>query len=865
MAEEETGFPPALWSEDFSGPVGTDMGDLGYQALGLRGYARVSADHSLEIQSYTSFNVLGGPGGPTGSSVNITTASSGSSIYWQGFQTTGATKSFVSTVKSNLIMPDNTAGAYEFTFATGANIVSGLCNPITTSMLYNQPYNFSVWARTKPGAGTANIKFQISRYTGLGGTPVFTDDIVVTEELTRINGTITLPGTGSAGGSWLFGFRNGTGSEGKTVVLWGFQISPTQEVLPYRRPASWSGEFVKDTGVINHSVECDILASSTAAEHIILRGKFGEVSVGLGGAMIRYDNGLVYCDHYSRIDGYGIASPIPCTETVPFRLRAECIGEKVYFYSGPAGEPWPTKVLGNAAGYTLRSSWNQKSTYAGFGIGRTQATPLVVSDNYAAREAKKFVTVTKARSETRSDVILPLNYAWIDNFDAPAGTALVDRGFRFETTELNGDPRKAIIGADQKLDIQLSSQSAAVWTKPVGSRDHFIEATIYSKPRATLHAPLIIRVAGPEYWIGLWIDDSKGYDRVVFGYRYASSVGEFWSTRVTTTEGSAWSFPIKVKIEAKAHYAYIYYLSQELGFWPVEKDGWYIDENATPLLYESGNGYRTGIARIGDSSSTGISSLYRSGSSLIASTTLPTMRRGRSETREDKAVLNGETITEGIKTYSDTFADYAPVVAISIVDGIPGRSETTSDEGGAYPEARSLTRSDKACVSTDIIVVNKATSGTTADAWYQPSEVESGSKGTSETFSDPIDIEIHTIIFEAGLESYPEGYERPPRISGARSVSRIVGKAPINNHSIVDTDLDSGEDGGLRKARSTTFSDKPVITRFIWPKESRSETYTSTPYAAVRFSITPNSARSPTRADGPGGSSEGGYRPWLFT
>ena len=859
MAEEEEGlYPPALWSEDFSGTPGTNLEDLGFSLYSNRGYATISDDGALKL-TYGIANYF------ITTWVNrITTTqppSSSGDPPW-----TKSSSSMPVPTQSTLVMPDGSTNGYQTTFRPATEGVSYIASRFNSETITRgKNYNVSVWACTPPGAGSTTMRMYAYRSSSSGSTfQAISEDIVIDETMRRVNANVAYSGTGSISegtfAKFYFGFANGSTYTNTPIILWGAQVSNVDTMQPFRVPASWASNWYKDTGVANHSVECDVLAPTNGGRHLVLRA-------GASSCNINYNTTGVMINHYSGIDGYGIANPIPYTGEVPFRLRAEVVGQVIYIYTGPVGVPYPLTPLGNANGYTMKASWSTTGTGAGFGI-HVNSTLGVIADNYVAREAKRFITVKDARSETRSDVILPLNYSWIEDFTAAPGTALVDLGFDFQTTEVNGDPRKAIVGSNQKLNIQLSSQSAAIWTKPVGSRDHFIEATIYSKPRATMQAPMIIRAAGPEHWIGLWIDDSKGYDRVVLGYRYASTIHEYHSVRVTTSPDSAWSFPIKVKIEAKAHYVYLYYFSTDLNaFWPVEPDGWYIDENETPIIYESGNGYRTGIARIGDSSSTDISSFYRSGTSLIAGTTV-TPRQVYSETREDKAVLNGPTISEGRKSYSNTFADKAGSFATSLVDGTRNRSETFSDVGGAYPEAGSVTRSDKACVSTDKIVVNKAFSGTTADTWHEPATVQDGSKALSETFSDTTEASVHTWIFESGLDYYPEEFARPPKIFGARSTSRIVGRAPINGNSNIDPDVElgEGEDGGVRGSTSRTYADKPVITKFVWAtNKPRSETYSSTPYAAIHFYVTPDKARSPTRALGTGGSSDGSYRPWLFT
>ena len=728
---------------------------------------------------------------------------------------------------------------------------------------------FSVWLATESGEttvrlGTADHTNTLSGY----------QNVTVTTTPQRFYATISSPATrtSTSGSASTINIRgiiaNNAAGTSQPVVAWGAQIETGQTPtvlyangtkripsLVYTKPVSSPRQYVEFDLYSNSS---SYLLSNYL--YAVLRVVDSDRFVG-----IYYSGGNLYT--YVP----GVADRVICAFTPvsgKLRLRFEIFNNRLQVFWGVTGQRDIHDIIGEITfpedlydGFltatktgmglktTGRSSTNDFSTPEQYPVSRNYESGANIGPD------RHWMTPTESRSGTTSDVILPLDLIWVESFDEPEGTALFDLGFTFETTEFNGNPRTAVVGTSNRLSYLSSSLSAAIWVKDTLTHNHFIEVEIYAYPTVTLQAPIIMRAASPEHWIGVWFEGTD----MVFGYRYASSVHEYF--RVVKTN---WTLPFKVRMEARGHYAYLFRkASINTSTWSTlgNANGYFIDENSTPLIVDS---IRTGVGRVNSTAAFNIADNIRAGIAMIPGATIgETTRVFYSTTRADVIDLNGPVIVEGIRSESITKAVGAfgkdSVVFEQFVNPLLARSETIGDISRVTADPLSYTRSDIAVTTVDIVLVNKARSSTIGDAWHQPSEctpLDTRSETTSETTSG----KIHTFIYEQGDYNQPPGMDHPRRILRSESLTKS-GRGPVNGWAIIDPP----SDGGYNRSNTTSDRGSTIPERFIYGIKAESITIGDATLATVNFFMDPIKGVSETRADGPDTGTKDPYRPWLFT
>jgi hypothetical protein len=696
-------------------------------------------------------------------------------------------------------------------------------------------------------------------------TTQYSDDITVDETPKRINFTATQSGIQGAMGWHAALVQNSTLNSGD-VVAWGFQAEYGASVteLVQEGQKTYPKFWVKPVETPRHYIEFDWLGSTNFRSSSVIAGAVRVMSdsnfVGILVEPVSSSSGRMFLYSPGRFKrDIGSAS-------YQGRLRIEVQDNKIQVFTGPMKVRDAKTFLHE---YTASSNLYDgflTATETGWGfmdeVGNTSsAYAYGVADNYESGDnigpPRFFPVAVDARSETRSDVVPRVDIVWSEFFDAPAGTPLVDLGFDFMTTEFQGDPKKAVVSANGRLSLLSGTKSSAIWTKPTLNLNHWIECTLYSYPVVNLEMPLIIRAASSEHFVGIWFEN----DSLVFGYRYATTTVEF--TRVNKNQ---LTLPLRLRLEARGNYMYAYRSTTTSDLNPIQSIGsssGYKLPDSTPLLKTS---TRSGVGRINDIAAIDFADNYQAGLTLIPGTVL-NINGNRSPTyTDDPDTIKPDDVARprGFKARSATYQDRDEIKPKfeQFCTPVTGRSETLADVPEIQPEAVSYTRADRAVVTVDIVIVNKANSETRADEWHEPSTVEEGFIGRSETRADDVTTRTHSYIFSGEEPPEPQyqwyGIERPSFISATRSRT-IADRPAITGFGLVG--LEPG-------ARSETKSDKALVIpqRFVkFAFKARSETYADATFAAVSFLITADDARSPTRADGPEPQLGDNYRPWLFT
>lgn len=709
-------------------------------------------------------------------------------------------------------------------------------------------------------SGTTKVRLGAIGRNGNWGT-YYSQDFTVTETPTRISFTATQNGITGAY-PWFGAIVNATTLDSADVVAWGFQMEYGATVSAYRNigtskisPAIWtkpvsdSRQYVELDASFPYSYPVTQVNAILAAVRVMGPREFVGLFLGADGTSLY-------------LHSPGRFTTLIKTITSPTRLRIEANGNKIQVFTGPLG-------VRDAHDYFYETTLDENlypgfmtSTDTGFGYsvrGGNNVPITSVSDNYESGAnigpPRFFPKPVDARSETRADTILPVNLVWIENFDAPAGTPLVDLGFEWKSTEFMGDPKKAVVGTNGRLTLVSSTKSSAIWTKDTLNLNHFVECDITAYPLVNLEYPIIIRAADSEHFIGVWFD---GNDLVV-GNRYAST-----NTEYVRLSKNSLTLPFRLRLEVRGHYVYAFRGTTPGSTARVaigDSKGYFIDERATPLLMTS---TRSGMGRVNDIQADNISDNYFAGLTFIGGATLQP-RDARSATRvtpPDGIPVDGIARPVVREARSATRADFIDKDMIKVVIPInikDARSETRADVVPIQPEAVSYTRADVALVTTDRIVVEPTRSETRADEWHEPSTVQGGTTGRSETRADVAPKgQVHVRIYERS-EDMPGWMDKPSLIRGTRSNTRA------DTFRLVDPNHPDPIDG--KRARSATRADTVHILpqRFTVGVKARSETIAEATFAAVTFIINPGDARSETRAGGPTAEQTDTYRPWLFT
>ena len=728
---------------------------------------------------------------------------------------------------------------------------------------------FSVWLATESGETTVRIGTANHTNTLYG-----LNEVTVTTTPQRFYATINSPFTNffSSGSSRSINIRgivaNNVSGTSQPVVAWGAQIengTTPREFYANGTKRIPSVIYTKPVSSPRQYVEFDVLGSvsNLLPNYILAALRVVDCDRFVG---IYYSNGSFYTYVPGRSDTL-ICSYVSTTGNL--RVRFEIFNNRIQVFTGPTNARDPQVVIGEIFLPEDLYDGFSTATLTGMGIktiSRSTSNDFnglaatSFADNYESGgnigPDRHWVTPVDAVSSTRSDVVLPVDLVWVESFDEPEGTALFDMGFTFETTEINGNPRTAVVGSSNRLTLLSSSLSAAIWVKDTLTHNHFIEAEIYSYPSVTMEAPIIMRAAGPEFWIGMWFDGNA----MVFGYRYASSIIEYFR-QVRTS----YNLPFKIRMEAKGHYVYAYRTSSISSTnWSSfgSSEGYFIDENATPALMISN---RTGVGRANGTAALNIADNLRAGIAQIAGSRITDANRPNySTTKGGKFQINGTVEAQGIKAVSLTYErpNEEGIFFEQFVNADETRSETSSDIARSNADPISYTRSDQALVTVDKIVISKAVSATVSDSWHQPSEV-SPSGARSESVSEAGSMTFRTVIYELEDDNYPPNL-RPPRIRESRSETKSP-KSPVNGWAIIDPP--KAWNGNKIIQRSETRSDRgsTIPERFPEGIKATSITFGDATVATVRFLIDPIKGKSETRADGPDPGTKDPYRPWLFT
>lgn len=709
-------------------------------------------------------------------------------------------------------------------------------------------------------SGTTKVRLGAIGRNSNWGT-YYSQDFTVTETPTRISFTATESGITGAY-PWFGAIVNSSTLDSTDVVAWGFQMEYGASMSEYRsigtskiNPALWtkpvsdSRQYVELDAFFPYNYPVTQVNAILAAVRVMGSREFVGLFLGADGTSLY-------------LHSPGRFTNLIKTLTSPSRLRIEANGNKIQVFTGPSGQR-------DAHDFFYETTLDENlypgfmtSTDTGFGYsnrGGNNVAITNVSDKYESGAnigpARFFPKPADARSETRADTILPVNLAWVESFDAPAGTPLVDLGFQWKSTEFMGDPKKAVVGTNGRLTLLSSTKSSAIWTKDTINLNHFVECDITAYPLVNLEYPIIVRAADSEHFIGAWFDGND----LVIGNRYASTNTEYVRLAKTSL-----TLPFRLRVEVRGHYVYAF-----RGTTPGatartvigNSKGYFIDERATPLLMTS---TRSGMGRVNDIQADNISDNYFGGLAFIGGATV-TPRDAFSNTRvtpPDGIPVDGIARPTVRKARSSTRADFIEKDMIKVIVPIninDARSDTRADVVPIQPEAVSYTRADVALVTTDRVVIEPAKSKTRADEWHEPSTVQGGTAGRSDTRADVAPrSNVHVRIYEK-FEDMPGWMDKPSLIRGATSNTRA------DTFRLVDPMHPDPIDG--KRARSGTRADTVHILpqRFASGISARSETIAEATFAAVTFVITPGDARSETRAGGPTPEQTDTYRPWLFT
>lgn len=692
----------------------------------------------------------------------------------------------------------------------------------------------------------------------------YSSDFTVTTTPQRLSFTAVQKSILGAMG-WYGAIVSNSALNSADVVAWGYQIEYGNTLTAFRSFGSSNinpGIWTKPVQSPRQYVECDIfppydypataMRPILAAVRVMAPKDFVGVYMGSNGNDLR----LYVPGRIDRSIG---------TLSSPTRFRIEANNNEIQVFTGPAGVRDAHNLFYQTTLAEDIYTGFLTSTDTGWGIDpiSSEIRYPKIADTYESGANigpfRHYMTPTKGRSDTRADTVQRVDLAWVENFDAPVGTALVDLGFQWKSTEFQGDPRKAVVGSNHRLTLLSSVKSSAIWYKPTSSLNHFVEADITAYPLVEYEYPLIIRAYSSEHFIGIWFEQ----DNLVLGYRYAST-----NVVLTRVPKNTLTLPFRLRLEAKGHYIYAFRSTTSSGGVANQSIGnsaGYRIDDAAPLLLMSDN---AGMGRVNDIQADNIADNYFAGISYIASSNIPSssIYKGTSPTRARTGVADDIARPYVFKATSGTRVPDPEQITIEFnqdVTPISARTETLARVPDIQPEAVSYTTADRAVVTVDIVIVNRARSESSAEFYHEPATVPSGQIGRSETLGDSVTTQIHTTIFEDKDTTVPGEIHNPSRSKRAHSTTR-ANRAPVNGLSVVDGTTDPN--GGFTNNRSETKAGIPGLRpeRFVHGVTARSDTLGRATFAAIAFYLDPDGARSPTRADGPN-AAEDEYRPWLFT